>query len=197
MSTNNENLSVNGETSSYLRQLLANILNDQKADQVLKERAQALAVQEKAIEETDSKSKYLCFSLSKELYCLPIEAVTEIQPVGHLTPIPHTPPWYAGIVNIRGTILPVISLAELLGLKADASSKSQLAIVNYKSYKLCFLTGTVKALKEIDQSELKIDASLANMVSSEFIKGIAANQFIVLDIDVLLSSQKLIVHEEV
>lgn len=197
MSTNNENISVNGETTSYLRKLLGNILNDQKAVQVLKQRAQALAVQEKDTEDTDSKSKYLCFNLSKEFYCLPVEAVIEIQPVGRITPIPHTPPWYAGIVNIRGSILPVISLAELLGLKVDASSKSQLVTVNYKNYKLCFLTGAVKGLKETDQSQLKIDVSLANMVNNEFIKGIVANQLIVLDIDALLASSKLIVYEEV
>jgi purine-binding chemotaxis protein CheW len=197
MSTNNESITVNGETKSHLRQLLANILNNQKAVEVLKQRAQALAVQEEEAEDKNKKSTYLCFSLSQELYCLPVEAVVEIQPAGRITPIPHTPPWYAGIVNIRGSILPVISLAELIGLKAEASSKSQMVIVSYKNYKLCFLTGAVKGLKEIDHSELKIEASLTNMVNNEFIRGIANSQFIVLDIEALLRSQKLIVKEEV
>lgn len=190
-------MSVNGESASRLKVLLAEILKDDKAAQILKQRAKALARQEKPAEDSEKKNSYLCFSLGNEMYCLPVEAVEEIQPVSKITPIPSTPVWYEGVMNVRGSILPVVGLAELLGLKAKLNTKSQVVIVNYKNYKLCFLTGGVKGLQEINEKELKVEESLAGLVNEEFIKGVAENQYIVLNINSLLQSPKLVVNEEV
>lgn len=189
-------MSVNGETRGQLKQLFAHILKDEKAAQVLKQRAKSLAMVEKAVAEGEKKSSYLSFNLGPELYCLPVEAIEELQPVGKITPIPYTPVWYEGVINARGSILPVINLAELIGLKAADNTRSQVVVINYNQYKLCFLTGPAQGLKEIDESQLKVEASLSDIVSSEFVKGLTDNRFIVLDIDALLKSQKLIVNEE-
>jgi purine-binding chemotaxis protein CheW len=56
----------------------------------------------------------------EEHYALPVEAVLEIADLGHVTPVPGAPSGVLGVRNLRGQVIPVIDLATILGLSADA-----------------------------------------------------------------------------
>jgi len=58
----------------------------------------------------------LTFQLSEQEYSLDIMSVREIRSWTKATPMPHAPSFMRGVINLRGTVLPVMDLAERLGL---------------------------------------------------------------------------------
>lgn len=64
--------------------------------------------------------EYLTFSLDGELYAVDITVVQEILAGVSLTSIPTSPPYVLGLMNVRGTVSPVIGLREKFGLEARA-----------------------------------------------------------------------------
>jgi purine-binding chemotaxis protein CheW len=58
-----------------------------------------------------------------EHYALPVAAVIEIAELGQVTPVPGAPSGVLGVRNLRGQVIPVIDLATMLDLSADAESQ--------------------------------------------------------------------------
>ncbi|MEZ5886406.1 MAG: chemotaxis protein CheW [Paracoccaceae bacterium] len=75
---------------------------------------------------TEVGTDYLGLSAAGEEFILPLSAIREIRSFSRATPLPHRPDWVLGVVNLRGTILPVIDLGRRLGLEAADSSNGVL-----------------------------------------------------------------------
>jgi purine-binding chemotaxis protein CheW len=80
---------------------------------VLAERARALATQETAAAMATGE-ELLIFRLGDGGYSLPACAVREVQPLGDITPLPATPPFVVGLVNVRGRLLAALDIRPLL-----------------------------------------------------------------------------------
>jgi purine-binding chemotaxis protein CheW len=63
--------------------------------------------------------EYLTFTLGAELYALPISAVREVTEYIALTPVPGVPSSIRGVVNLRGTVVPVVDLSAKFGFPAS------------------------------------------------------------------------------
>src|SRR2546430_14108544 len=63
-----------------------------------------------------TQSQYLTFRLGEEEYGVPILAVHEIKGQSAITPLPNAPPCIPGVMNLRGTIVPVVDLRTKFGL---------------------------------------------------------------------------------
>ena len=68
--------------------------------------------QEQAANAADKKDQhqYLTFTIGDEEYGIEILRVQEIKGYPAITPIPHAPPWIKGVMNLRGTVVPVVDL---------------------------------------------------------------------------------------
>lgn len=71
----------------------------------------------------------LTFRLSEQEYSLDIMCVREIRGWTKTTPLPHAPSYMKGVINLRGTVLPVMDLSERLGLQKTAHSDRNVIIV--------------------------------------------------------------------
>ncbi len=78
---------------------------------------------------TARPGQFLTFSLRKQLYGLPIGTVREINRVSDITPVPQTEPYVAGVMNLRGKVIPVIDLRLKFGLNAEAHTRETCIIV--------------------------------------------------------------------
>lgn len=65
---------------------------------------------------------YLTCTLAGSRYLIPTTAVREVEEVGAITPVPATPSWLRGVMNLRGTIIAVVDLAHFLGLIGEPGS---------------------------------------------------------------------------
>ena len=67
-------------------------------------------------------NKYLTFMLANEGYGISIQKVKEINEMMAITPIPETPGYMKGIINLRGKIVPVIDLRERFGMAVQTDT---------------------------------------------------------------------------
>lgn len=74
-------------------------------------------------------SELICVSIGEHLYAIDIMQVREIRGWTASTPLPHAPPHVLGMINLRGSILPVIDLGSLLGIGQTAVSGSSVVMV--------------------------------------------------------------------
>ena len=80
--------------------------------------------------EQDSTSKeLLTFKLGQQEYALDIMSVREIRGWTKTTPMPHAPAFMRGVINLRGTVLPVMDLAARLGLPPTETTERNVIIV--------------------------------------------------------------------
>ncbi len=71
----------------------------------------------------------LTFRISDQVFCLDIMAVRELRGWTRPTPLPHAPTYLSGVINLRGTILPVIDLATRLGLEPLIAEPRHVVVV--------------------------------------------------------------------
>jgi chemotaxis signal transduction protein len=71
----------------------------------------------------------LLFPVGEAWYALPLTVVREVIPAPHVTRIPTAPAWIAGVVNLRGEVLPVLDTAARLGFEGQGNV-SHVAIVD-------------------------------------------------------------------
>ena len=74
-------------------------------------------------------SELISVSIGEHLYAIDIMQVREIRGWTASTPLPHAPPHVLGMINLRGSILPVIDLGSLLGVGETAVSASSVVMV--------------------------------------------------------------------
>lgn len=71
---------------------------------------------------------YLACTLGGVRYLLPTTLVREVEELGATTPVPMTPTWLRGVMNLRGTIVPVVDLARFLELSSTPLSGGEAVI---------------------------------------------------------------------
>jgi purine-binding chemotaxis protein CheW len=96
-----------------------------------------------------------------EHYALPVTFVKEIAELGELSPVPGAPGQILGLRNLRGQVLPVIGLAEVLGL--DGAENERVVVVEDDGRQLAF---ALQAVVEVEQLSGEIED-----VDSPFLEG--------------------------
>lgn len=139
----------------------------------------------------------LSFSLSGELYAIGSEHVAQVLPLNHYTPLPNTPAYVLGIVNVRGRIVSVMDLRVLFELpNGHLSDRSFLLILQSPDMEFGLLIDRVLGVTQVNRASLQ--AGLANLsgVRANYLLGVTAEQCTVLDGARLLGDPNLCVRAE-
>nr|WP_316650500.1 chemotaxis protein CheW [uncultured Gellertiella sp.] len=78
---------------------------------------------------TTSSIEIIAFRLHSQEFCVKTTTIREIRGWGKATPIPHAPDFVLGIMNLRGTVIPIIDLARKLGMASVAPSERSAIVV--------------------------------------------------------------------
>lgn len=107
--------------------------------------------------------RFLTFGLGSRLYALPAEDVAQVIRVPKVSRVPQSPPALLGIANLRGAVLPVVSLARLLQTAAgDKEAEAQTAIVLDGAAPVALVVETVQSLVVTDEDRIEVrEAELA------------------------------------
>jgi purine-binding chemotaxis protein CheW len=174
------------------------IEKQQKKKEILKARAKILAREPDMTTQLESYIDVLEFHLAYEKYGIESTYVREVCPLRELTPLPCTPPFVLGIVNMRGEIISVINLKRFFDLPETAITDMNKIIIVY-STEMSFgiLADNVLGVYSISQNELQPSLPTLTGIRAEYLKGVTSERLIVLDIARILSDKRIIVHEEV
>ena len=144
--------------------------------------------------------QHVTFSLMGEEYALPINNVREIIEFESLTSIPSMPPVVRGVMNLRGTVVPVVDLPVKFGLPASALGRNSYIVVvdllwSGESVRLGLLTPELGRVVEVSDEEVNAVPDFGTRIQSEYLRGVARvdERFVLfLDAERLLSPAELL-----
>jgi purine-binding chemotaxis protein CheW len=143
--------------------------------------------------------QYLTFIMANEEYGVDILSVQEIRGWEDATPIPNSPDFVKGVINLRGTIVPIIDLRLRFGLNQAEYGPMTVVIVlkvsDEKGNKVIgIVVDAVSDVYSLSSEEMRHPPELGDQVNISFIKGLVDVQgkmVILLNIDVLLNLKEL------
>jgi len=145
--------------------------------------------------------QHLCLTVALETYAVPIDAVREILEVGRLTPLPLTPDFVTGVMNLRGAVVPVIDLqARFFGRAAVIGRRSGIVIVEVGrgdqdgALVVGVLVDGVSEVQQIAEDDIDPPPLLGVRIAREFLAGMAKvrdSLVPVLDLERVLSREAL------
>ena len=154
--------------------------------------------------ESTNIHSYLSFKLGGESFATGVEKVREILQLDKITKVPHSPHYMKGVINLRGTVLPVIDTRVKFGMSPIEITDDTCIIVLhiYIGDEELLLGAMVDAVSEVFETasdKINPSPSLGNKYRSEFIKGIikADEAFIILlDVDKVFSLDEAVMVRE-
>ncbi|MBI5741832.1 MAG: chemotaxis protein CheW [Nitrospirae bacterium] len=164
---------------------------------ILRQRAAALAKEpERIIEE--EKIEVIEFFLTHERYGIESSYVREVYPLKDLTPVPCTPPFVLGIINVRGRILSVTDLKKFFNLpEKGLGDLNKVLILSSDDMEFGILADSIAGVRTVPVAGLQKSLPTLTGVGEEYLKGVAGDGLIVLDAGRILSDKAIIVNEEV
>lgn len=170
----------------------------EETQRILKARAQVLAREPEPAEAADEHIEVVEFLLAHERYALESRYVREVYPLENLTPLPCTPAFVLGIVNLRGEILSVIDLKKFFELPEQGLTDLNKVIV-LQSGNMLFgvLADAILGVRSIARTKIQSSLPTLTGIRADYLTGVTKERVAILDAAKLLSDRKLVVQEEV
>ncbi|MEM6941812.1 MAG: chemotaxis protein CheW [Pseudomonadota bacterium] len=121
-----------------------------------------------------SSSELLTFRLADQEYALDIMSVREIRGWTRATPLPHAPHYMKGVINLRGTVLPVMDLALRLGLpQREQNERNVIIVVNYEDTMTGLLVDAVSDIVALTSDDLQPPPELSSGASQGVVSALS------------------------
>jgi purine-binding chemotaxis protein CheW len=143
--------------------------------------------------------QYLTFKLADEVFAFDVAKVREILELVSITKVPQTPDYMRGIINLRGSVVPVIDLRLNFGMRSTENTVDTCIVVvevnlHGEIIVLGVLADSVQEVVEMEPGHIEPPPSLGTKLNTKFIKGMGrvANNFVmILEIDKVFSANEL------
>jgi purine-binding chemotaxis protein CheW len=152
----------------------------------------------KMLNENDKSKggKFLTFFLANEEYGLEILKVVEIIGMMDVTPVPRTPVFIKGVINLRGKVIPVMDLRIKFGMEAvEQTDETVIIVVNAHNMEMGIVVDKVSEVLDIASESVEDSPAFGTEVNTEYILGIGksdGNVKLLLDIDKILTTQDIV-----
>lgn len=149
------------------------------------------------------KAQYLTFALGEEVFAIEVTQVREVLDYCQITRVPKAPDFMRGVINVRGSVVPVIDLRLKFGLqRSEPTVNTRIIVIEIMlegdKTVLGAIADAVHEVMEIQPDQIEGTPSIGTRWKSDFIKGIGkhGNQFIIiLDIDKIFTTDELLILE--
>lgn len=164
---------------------------------ILKARARELARESASSAAAESALEVIEFGLAHERYALPAAAVSEVHPLEELTPVPCTPAFVRGLVNVRGRIFPVIDLKKFFDLPEQGiTDLHRILLLETEDLEFGLLADTIAGLRSVPLASIQPSLPTLTGIRAEYLKGVTADRLVILNAAAILSDPRIVVHEE-
>ncbi|MGL1903016.1 MAG: chemotaxis protein CheW [Fibrobacterales bacterium] len=142
-----------------------------------------------------AEGKYLTFKLGTEEYGVSILKVQRIIQQQKITPIPHTPEYIKGVINLRGSVIPIVELRAKFSMDSvENTDNTCIVVVQVGAARgevvMGFLIDSVSEVLYISESQLQETPTFGEGISVEFITSVAkinSRVIMLLDINKIMS----------
>lgn len=149
----------------------------------------------------ESGNQYLTFVLGGEMFAIPILNIKEIIEYGNVTTVPMMPEFIRGVINLRGSVVPVVDIAVRFGRKStEVTRRTCIVIIEMENQgerqDIGVIVDAVNEVIEIPRSDIEAAPSFGARIRTDFIAGmgkVAGKFVILLEVDQVLSIDEMAV----
>lgn len=150
-------------------------------------------------ESAATSDQYLTFTLGDEQYAVEVGKVREVLEFTEITRVPRTRDYMKGVINLRGSVVPVIDLRRKFGLPDGRQTVDTSIVVmeldlGGEGVVLGTIADSVQEVISLDREQIEPSPRIGTKIDTEFIKGIGKQDerfIIILDIDRVFSESEL------
>ncbi|MFA6448119.1 MAG: chemotaxis protein CheW [bacterium] len=165
---------------------------------ILRSRARDLAREPEKAAEGRGFIEIIEFRLAFENYGIESAFVLEVYPLTDYTPLPGTPPFVLGIINVRGRILSVVDLKKFFNLPDKGIGElNKVIIIRNAGMEFGILADAILGARSIPLDGIQAAPQTVTGIGAEYLKGVCEERLIVLDAEKILNDEKIIVHQEI
>lgn len=122
---------------------------------------------------SNSEVQLVVFKLGREEYSVSILQVQEIKRITDITRVPHTPDYIKGVINLRGSVLPVIDLKKRLNLPQQVVTEdTRIIIVKVDELSVGMIVDAVSEVMTINQENIDSPDVVAGSVAASYLSGV-------------------------
>ena len=144
-------------------------------------------------------TQYLSFKLGEEVFAVDVAKVREILDVTAITKVPQTPAYMRGVINLRGSVVPVMDMRLKFGLSPTKRTVNTCIIVMEICHEgeimaLGSLADSVQEVLELEPDQIEPPPRIGAHLRTNFIKGMGKYNdlfIIILDIDLVFNTREL------
>ena len=132
-----------------------------------------------AVEVENKYTTYLSFRVGKELFGIPVAGVHEVLEIPKITPVPRTPDFMRGVINLRGEVVPVLDLRMKLGVqKIENTIDTSVVVVEQKGESdedgITFgaLVDAVEEVFDLSAEEIEPPPNMGFQFDTHFLDGV-------------------------
>jgi purine-binding chemotaxis protein CheW len=168
----------------------------QSAARVLEARAQALALESREAQHAEAL-EIVEFMLAHERYGIETCFIRDIQQLKNLTPLPCTPAFVLGIVNLRGEIVSVIDIKKFFELpQSGLTDLNKVIVLQSETMRFGVLADVVLGVRRVALEQLQPSLPTLTGIRAQYLKGVTSERTIVLDAASLLADGAIVVQEQ-
>jgi purine-binding chemotaxis protein CheW len=146
-----------------------------------------------------ASQQFLSFALGDEVFAVNVLQVKEILDVINITRVPQMPDYMLGVINLRGSVVPVVDLRCKFGMEKRALNQESCIVVlevDFDGERIVIgaLTDAVREVLDLAADQIEPPPRMGMKLKSEFIRGMGKQGesfIIILDIDKVFSSDEL------
>lgn len=115
----------------------------------------------------------ISFQVRDQAFCIDLMAIREIRGWTQATPLPQSPAFIRGVVNLRGTVLPIIDLGARLGLgRTEATARHAILVAEVGARIIGLLVDGVSEILSLPASSLQATPDVGCSITREFVVGL-------------------------
>lgn len=121
--------------------------------------------------------EYVAFRLAEQDFCIDISAVREIRGWSPTTPMPRTPEYISGLINLRGTVIPILDLSLRFGFaQTETTPRHVIIVVQIQDQSVGLLVDGVSDILTVPASSLQPTPDVGSDPSRQFVSNVIASE---------------------
>jgi purine-binding chemotaxis protein CheW len=146
-------------------------------------------------EEAEKVRQFVGFQIGQELYGIGIEAIREIDRMHSITKLPKSLPFVEGVINLRGTIIPVIDMANRFGMDpVEIGRRTRIIVAGISGQTVGLIVEQVTEVVQLEENAIDPAPAMAFAVDQKYVEGVGRIQeglLIILNLDLLFSVEEM------
>lgn len=163
---------------------------------VLKARARDLSREAPTDQADHPALMIVSFRLASETYGIESSFVREVRHLKDFTPLPGTPSFVLGVINLRGGIVSVVDLKKFFNLPEKGIGElNKVIVISTQNMEFGILADAILDVRAIALEEITPAPPTVTGIGAEYLKGVTGDRVIIVDAMSILSDDRIIVHQ--